>query len=108
LRIQKHPILGDLPNRKKVTIQYMGKRIEAMEGETIAAALLAAGYRTFRRTPKRREPRGLFCAIGCCTDCVVTVNGRPNVRACVAPVREGMEISGSYMVSDKKERNVGD
>ena len=108
MRILKHPILGDLPNIKRVPIQYMGKRIEALEGDTIAAALLAAGYRTFRRTPKKREPRGLFCAIGCCTDCVVTVNGRPNVRACVTPVEEGMRISGSYVVSNRKEKNVGD
>ena len=48
-------------------------------------ALLAAGRRTFRRTTQRNEPRGVFCALGRCTDCVMIVDGQPNVRTCVTP-----------------------
>lgn len=69
-----------------------GKKIEAREGETIAAALIAAGVKVFRYTVKRDEPRSLFCAIGRCTDCVMVVNNRPNVRTCVTLVENGMKI----------------
>jgi predicted molibdopterin-dependent oxidoreductase YjgC len=92
LRIYDHPILGKLRERRKVLIEVDGKRIEAYEGEPIAAALLAAGIRVFRYTVRRNEPRGLFCAIGRCTDCVMTVDGTPNIRTCITPVRDGMKV----------------
>jgi predicted molibdopterin-dependent oxidoreductase YjgC len=92
MRIVDHPILGKLKERKKVFIEVDGRKIEAYEGEPIAAALLAAGVRVFRYTSKEKEPRGLFCAIGRCTDCVMIVDGIPNVRTCVTPVRDGMKI----------------
>ncbi len=66
--------------------------IEAFEGETVAAALLAAGYRTFRRTGSGAR-RGLFCGIGVCYDCLVTIEGFGSVRACITSVREGMKIT---------------
>jgi len=99
MRIRRHPILGDAPVSRRVVIEYMGEAVQAQEGETIAAALLAAGYRKFRTTSKRGEPRGLFCAIGCCTDCIVTVDGTPNVRACTTLVADGMKISSDAGVS---------
>ena len=92
MRIIKHPILRDLEKRKKISIRVDGAEIEAYEGEPIAAALIAAGIKVFRTTPKRDEPRRIFCAIGRCTDCAMTVDGQPNVRTCVTPVRDGMEI----------------
>ena len=58
----------------------------------IAAALMAHGKKTFRYTNRRSEPRSLFCGIGRCTDCVMVVNGVPNVRTCVTPVEAGMII----------------
>ena len=92
MRIIDHPVLGKLEEGKRVKIEINGKTIEAFEGEPIAAALIAAGVKTFRITKRRDEPRGLFCAIGLCTDCTMSVNGVPNVRTCVAPVRAGMKI----------------
>jgi predicted molibdopterin-dependent oxidoreductase YjgC len=92
-RIVDHPILGPLGRKKEVTITVDGKKIEAFEGEMVATALVAAGYKAFRYTSKGREPRGIFCAIGRCTDCVMEVNGRPNVRTCVTPVEEGMAVN---------------
>jgi aerobic-type carbon monoxide dehydrogenase small subunit (CoxS/CutS family) len=53
---------------------------------------LAHGRRIFRYTKKHHETRGLFCGIGQCTDCVMEVDGVPNVRTCVTPVREGMIV----------------
>ena len=92
MRIDHHPILGDIKKRRKVTIRIDGVEIEACEGEPIAAALVAAGVKVFRKTRKRDEPRRVFCAVGRCTDCIMTVDGQPNVRTCVTPVMDGMEI----------------
>jgi len=75
-----------------IQIEVDGKLIPAREGEPIAAALLAAGIKALRRTTKRDEPRGVYCALGRCTDCAMTVNGRPNVRTCVTPAEDGMVI----------------
>ena len=66
--------------------------VPAYPGETVATVLLAAGRQTFRHTDHLRAPRGLFCGMGVCFDCLVTVDGQPNVRACVTPVRAGMTI----------------
>jgi hypothetical protein len=71
---------------------FDGQTLPAYEGETVAAALLAAGRRTFRRTGRRGEPRGLFCGMGVCFDCLVCIDGRPNLRACQVPVAEGMRV----------------
>lgn len=92
MRIIEHPILGKLKDKKKIKIIVDGKEIEAYKGEMIAAALLANGKSVFRLTKKNNMPRGIFCGIGRCTDCVMIVNGLPNVRTCVTPVEEGMKI----------------
>ena len=92
MRIAHHPILGRTDERRRVTLQVDGTTVEAFEGEPIAAALVAAGVKVFRTTRKGNEPRRIFCAVGRCTDCVMTVDGQPNVRTCITPVRDGMEI----------------
>ncbi len=68
--------------------------VEAFEGESVAAALLASGRRTLEVSPRRGEPRGLFCAMGACFDCTLTIDGRTGERACTTPVREGMVVEG--------------
>lgn len=93
MRISQHPILGDDIRRCNATIIVDGVKVPAIEGEPIAAALLAVGITKFRETAKKREPRGIFCAIGRCTDCVMVVDGIPNVRTCVTPVRDGMVVN---------------
>jgi predicted molibdopterin-dependent oxidoreductase YjgC len=91
-RIPTHPILGPLPEAREVTIHVDGEPVKAREGETVAAALVANGWVAFRRTEKLDRPRGVFCAIGKCTDCVMTVNGVPNVRTCITTVKDGMRV----------------
>lgn len=91
-RIHEHPILGSLEGGETVHITFDGKQIEAVKGEPIAAALIAAGVRVFRYTRKREEPRQVWCGIGRCTDCAMTVNGIPNVRTCVTAVEDGMVV----------------
>lgn len=92
-RILEHPILGPLPEAKEVWITVDGKKISAKEGEPILAALLAHGIHVQNISRKKKSPRGLFCGIGRCTACVMTVDGIPNVRTCVTPVKEGMVIN---------------
>jgi len=98
-RIKNHPILGEIPQGKLVAFTYNGKTLEGYEGEPIAAALRAAGVMTHRYTAKKHEPRGVFCAIGRCTDCVMVVDGMPNVRTCITPLKAGMTVETQYGVS---------
>ena len=102
-RITNHPILGETPERKLVKFRYDGKTLEGYEGEPIASALRVAGVMAHRYTAKKHEPRGVFCAIGRCTDCVMVVDGKPNVRTCITPLAEGMTVETQYGVSNKKE-----
>ncbi|MCZ7571117.1 MAG: (2Fe-2S)-binding protein [Ardenticatenaceae bacterium] len=81
----------DSPRGHTVTITVDGAPLPALAGQTIAGALLAAGRRSWRHT-RRGRPRGLFCGIGLCFDCLVTANGTPNVRACLTVVAEGMVV----------------
>jgi len=92
LRVRNHPILGPLAQGRQVTFTFDGRTFHGWEGEPIAAALTAAGIRVLRRTGKHAQPRGIFCAIGLCTDCMVTVDGVPNTRSCVTPLKAGMTI----------------
>ena len=106
-RIMHHPILHEAPERKVITIYYQGHPITAYEGEPIAAALLAAGIRAFRKTVRFHEPRGVFCAIGRCTDCMMIVNGQPNVRTCVTFVEAGMRLEPQYGLGHETEEEGG-
>lgn len=69
-----------------------GEPVQAYPGETVATVLLVLGRRTFRHTDHLHAPRGLFCAMGICFDCLVTIDGQANVRACMTPVYPGMVI----------------
>jgi D-hydroxyproline dehydrogenase subunit gamma len=69
-----------------------GERVPAYPGETIAAALMAAGRRALRHTALRGEPRGVYCAMGVCGECLMVVNGEPGVRACVTLAAPGMTV----------------
>ena len=76
----------------KIQFEIDGDIYFAYQGETIAAALLAVGKRTFRLSPKTKEPRSLYCGMGMCFECLVTVNDISNVRACITPVEGGMKV----------------
>ena len=76
----------------RLTFTFDGKRIAAYQGESIAAALMAAGHRALRLTPTKGEPRGVFCGMGVCFDCLVVVDGRLSTRACLTPAAEGMRV----------------
>lgn len=101
-RIENHPILGEADKKKVVSFQFDGKEIYGFEGEPIAIALKANGLMIHRYTKKEHKPRGIFCAIGRCTDCVMIVNGKPNIRTCVTPLREGMVVQTQDGVTAKE------
>ena len=75
-----------------VDVTVDGETVQAYPGETVATVLLATGRQTFRQTDHLHAPRGLFCGMGVCFDCLVTIDGQANVRACMTPVRAGMVI----------------
>lgn len=102
MRITQHPILGESKNQDLVTFTFDGKAMEGYETEPIASALRAAGVMVHRHTQKENSPRGVFCAIGRCTDCVMVVDGKPNVRTCVTPLTAGMNVQTQYGVTAKK------
>ncbi|SJZ87234.1 Glycine/D-amino acid oxidase [Enhydrobacter aerosaccus] len=78
------------PNQP-VQIRFDGRSLEALPGETIAAALAASDIVSVRQA-RSGAPRGPFCGMGVCFDCLVTVNGRPSQRACLTKVEAGMDI----------------
>jgi predicted molibdopterin-dependent oxidoreductase YjgC len=92
LRVERHPVLGELAKGDPVTIYVDGRPLPAREGEPIAAALYANGIKTTRYSSLSGEPRGPFCMIGRCTECAMTVDGVPNVRTCLTAVRDGMRV----------------
>ncbi|HLJ61906.1 MAG TPA: (2Fe-2S)-binding protein [bacterium] len=77
---------------QQVTIFLDDHPLTAYLGESVAAALMAEGHIAFRRTAHRREPRGLFCGMGVCFDCLVVIDGQPGRRACMIEVRDGMHV----------------
>ncbi len=81
------------PTGRRLTLRFDGTEIAALESETVAAALSAAGILAYRRTASG-APRGLFCGMGACFDCVVTIDGRIGQRACLARVADGMVVTG--------------
>jgi len=74
------------------TFHFNGETIEARSGDTVASALYRAGHRIFTRSFKYHRPRGLLCLAGKCPNCMMNVDGTPNVRACITPARAGMTV----------------
>ena len=71
------------------SFDFDGRPVPFTSGQTVGAALWADGVRSWRRTKFGGRPRGLFCGIGVCFDCLVTVNGDRDVRACQRRASDG-------------------
>ena len=78
--------------RSEVRVVIDGAQIVARTGDTVAAAMLAAGIDHCRETPVSGSPRAPYCMMGVCFDCLVTVDGVGNRQACLMRVREGMQV----------------
>ena len=75
------------------TVRVDGVEVTAYDGDSVAAVLVRDGRASWRRTRHGDRPRGLFCGIGACQDCLVTVDGVTGVRACLAPAEPGADIA---------------
>ncbi len=92
VRIEEHPILTFPKDRRKIEFTFEGKKMVGYEGDTIASALIAQGVKVFSYSHKSKRPRGFFCAVGKCSSCLMMVNGIRNVRTCITPLKDGMDI----------------
>ena len=79
-----------------VGVTVDGRSIEARAGDSVAAAMLAAGIERCRTTPAGGVPRAPYCMMGVCFDCLVTIDGVGNRQGCLVGVREGMAIETQH------------
>ncbi|MCK8059580.1 MULTISPECIES: (2Fe-2S)-binding protein [unclassified Fusibacter] len=91
MRLEEHPILK-FERGPQIEFYFEGKAMKAYLGETIAAALHANDVKILSHSAKTHSPRGLYCAIGNCSSCLMTVNGIPNVRVCVELIEAGDDV----------------
>ncbi len=84
--------INSVKRKEKVVIIVNGKEVVAYIGETLLAALIASGYKHLKNSPVLKEKRGGLCGMGVCYECLVTIDGEKNLRACMHDVRAGMEI----------------
>jgi hypothetical protein len=92
LRVRSERDTAQVERDPAFTFIFEGQAISAYPGETIGAALMAAGILTFRTTRRQGRPRGLFCGIGLCFDCLVVVDGIPNHQACIIAAQPDMRV----------------
>ncbi len=97
MRLPPRP--GEAIDRSRtVVFRFDEQEVEAFAGDTFGSALFAAGRRVFSRSFKYHRPRGLLCCSGHCPSCLMTVDGVPNVRVCVEPVRDGAVVTGQNVL----------
>lgn len=76
-----------------ITFTFNGVELTAREGQSVAAALIAHSERITRLTRTAGKPRGIFCGIGVCFDCLIIIDGQPNQRSCITEVKAGMVVA---------------
>lgn len=88
---------------KEISFLFNGRRLKGLEGQPIAVALFVNGIRTIRICEITGEARGIYCGIGHCYECRVTVNGMPGKRACLTLLEKNMDVSSENSVLGTKE-----
>lgn len=86
-----------------IEIEFDGTVLDALEGEMVASVLMAAGIMNFRDAPVSNTPRGPYCMMGVCFECLVEIDGVGHQQACLVPVRSGMSIK-----REKAKRLISD
>ncbi|SES19260.1 (2Fe-2S)-binding protein [Psychrobacillus sp. OK032] len=92
-RIINHPVLDKIDETNVISFTFNNTELRGLKNESLAAALLANGIRTLRVHEESGTPRGIYCNIGHCFECRVTVDGQQGVRACLTPLKEGINVS---------------
>lgn len=77
---------------RTISFEFEGRTVQAQEGDSVAAALTAAGIRDLRESVVSGEPRGIYCMMGTCFDCLMEIDGQPNRQACMCEVSEGLVV----------------
>jgi sarcosine oxidase, subunit alpha len=91
MRLDRRP--NELLDRgQPLSFRFDGEAVDAFAGDTLGSAMYASGRRVFSRSFKYHRPRGLLCCTGRCPNCLMTVDGVPNVRVCTEPVRAGADV----------------
>ena len=88
------------PAGSTVEIIFEGKPLKVAAGQTVAAALMGEGEMIFRASPVSNNPRGAFCMMGICYECLLEINDLPGQQGCMIPVRDGMKI--------KRQKSLGE
>lgn len=91
MRVKKHPII-DIKERGEIRFSFNGDEVIGYEGDMIASALHALGFKVLSRSILKDRARGFYCAIGNCGSCHMIVNGVSNVKTCITKLEQGMEI----------------
>ena len=86
---------------QSVGIIIDGRSFEARTGDSVAAALLASGMAASRLSPVSGAPRGAYCLMGVCFECLVTIDGVGNRQGCLVEVREGMTVTTNHAATDR-------
>ncbi|WP_066909711.1 (2Fe-2S)-binding protein [Millisia brevis] len=95
---------GDVGGRDGAgEMTFDGVPVPVRAGQSVGAALTAAGIVAWRRTRRGGRPRGLFCGIGVCFDCLITIDGEPDQRACLAPARPGTALTSTSPSAEPRE-----
>ncbi|WP_426415859.1 (2Fe-2S)-binding protein [Aestuariirhabdus sp. LZHN29] len=89
-----------------VSLRVEGQTVAARAGESVAAAVLAAGLGPTRTTPVSNSPRAPYCMMGVCFECLMVIDGQPNSQGCMTPVAEGMEVSFQHGARAVMEEQV--
>ncbi len=84
--------IGSIKRKEQVTLSVNGSEIIAYKGETLLAALIAAGFKGLKKSPLKNEPRGALCGMGACFECIVSVDDIPNTRSCMTEVEHKMKV----------------
>ncbi len=87
-----------LDRTQRLTFTFEGESVEGFAGDTLGSALFAGGRRVFSRSFKYHRPRGLLCCSGQCPNCMMTVDGVPNVRVCAVPARDGARVEAQNVL----------
>lgn len=82
--------------KRPVDLTINGVAVQCREGDSVAAALIAAGFSECRDTAVKEVPRGPFCMMGVCYDCLVMIDGQPNQQGCMIRVRAGMKVERQH------------
>lgn len=81
---------------RRITVTLNSKPVSTEQGQSVGAVLMGEGIKAWRTTRNEGKPRGLFCGIGACYDCLVTIDGQPNQRACMVEACDSMNIEGDF------------